>query len=294
LLLVALPLLALVQSPPAGDGPPAPALRIASRSPEHPHEIWVPAGTFRMGSTDDELLAALVACQAEPRGHQCAPALFTDERPVREVSLSGHWLDRREVTAGEYAGCVRAGRCARLPENPGAKRFARPDLPVTRVTWEDAQTYCTARGARLPTEAEFEQAMRGPRGLTYPWGEGFASHAVNHGRLAWDPTDADDGFELLAPPGAFPDGRASGGFVDLAGNAAEWVADRYVPEYDPAARVDPVQRAAAGTARVVRGGSYLSAAPFLRAASREAAEPSVRRADLGFRCARGAAADGSR
>lgn len=250
--------------------------------------ILLPASSFRMGSTPEEVTAALVDCHGEPFGHRCDPDLFNHEMPPRQIRLSAFWLDRTEVTVAAYAQCVRAGSCAPVPSNPGARRFEEPSYPRTLVTWQDAADYCAFRGARLPTEAEFERAMRGLAGRSYPWGLLYNSHASNHGRYAWHPLDATDGFSELAPVGSFPSGRTPEGLLDLAGNAREWVSDRYLPSYDERDLVDPqgpVQPTALN-ARVVRGGSYKNGGPWLRAAARNAAPPELRQPDLGFRCAR--------
>jgi formylglycine-generating enzyme len=249
--------------------------------------ILVPASQFTMGSTGDEILAALVGCQREPGGQQCEASLFSDEAPVRTITLSAYWLDRTEVTADAYARCVQIGRCRSLPLAGRAERFAKPGYPASLVTWDEAREYCAFRGARLPTEAEFERAARGPGGRRYPWGDVYNSHAANHGRLAWDPSDGSDGAVELARVGSFPSGRTPEGFLDLAGNVSEWVADRYAPEYVATDLVNPKgPLVSPSPLRVVRGGSYESAAPRLRGASREAAEEGTRRPWIGFRCAR--------
>jgi formylglycine-generating enzyme required for sulfatase activity len=159
------------------------------------------------------------------------------------------------------------------------------------VTWDDAQDFCRYRGGRLPSEAEFERAARGVERRTYPWGNLYNSRAANHGRLGWDPTDAGDGFAELSPVGSFPTGRTKDGFLDLAGNVAEWVSDRYLPAYSEATVKDPRGPSAppAGPERVVRGGHYSQAAPWLRGAARQRADPAARRPFLGFRCARSVA-----
>jgi formylglycine-generating enzyme required for sulfatase activity len=252
--------------------------------------ILVPASKFQMGSTDDELFAALVSCQREPGGQRCEAAVFADETPIHTVTLSAYWLDRTEVTVAEYDRCASMGRCRPLELGQGASRFDRPSYPASLVTWDEARTYCEVRGARLPTEAEFERAARGPGGRRFPWGDLYNSRAANHGRLAWDPTDANDGFSELSPVGAFPSGGTPDGFLDLAGNVGEWVSDRYAPRYPTEPVLDPAgpEAASATPARVVRGGSYESAAPWLRGAARSGAEPSTRRPWIGFRCARSA------
>ena len=259
------------------------------RAPASPM-IRVAAGTFVMGSTGDDVVSALLDCQREPGGDRCEPNLFANEGALHRVTLSAFWLDRMEVTVGDYARCAAAGRCRALPLGEGARRFDRDRFPASLVTWDEARAYCEFRGARLPTEAEFERAARGLVGRRFPWGDLYNAHASNHGRLAWQATDASDGFAELAPVGSFAAGRTPEGFLDLAGNVSEWVADRYAPEYDEADAVDPQGPSIANSApaRVVRGGSYRSAAPWLRGAAREPEEAGTRRPWIGFRCARSA------
>lgn len=250
--------------------------------------IKVRASTFAMGSTIPEILEAVADCAREPLGHRCKEELFSDELNRHSVTLSSYWLDRTEVTVESYARCVSLRRCRPIPFADGARRFERPRYPATLVSWEDARNYCRFRGARLPTEAEFERAARGLSGRRYPWGQLYNSRAANHGRLGLDATDDIDGFVELAPVGSFPAGRTPDGFMDLAGNAAEWVQDRYAPGYtEEAARNPQGPGAGAGTgARVVRGGHFASAAPWLRSAARQSADPTARQPNLGFRCAR--------
>jgi formylglycine-generating enzyme required for sulfatase activity len=203
------------------------------------------------------------------------------------VHLSSYWIDRFEVRVAEYERCVQVGRCGARPSSEATRRFDQPDLPVSRVTWNDAKTYCAFRGARLPTEAEFERAARGARGRRYPWGNLFNARAANYGRFGWDETDTSDGFAELAPVGSFRAGATPEGVYDLAGNVAEWVADRYSPSYEPGPVTDPTGPGiGASSSRVVRGGSYAHARFGLRGAARTSAEPSARSTMLGFRCAR--------
>jgi formylglycine-generating enzyme required for sulfatase activity len=158
------------------------------------------------------------------------------------------------------------------------------------VTFEDAERYCKFVEARLPTEAEFERAARGVEARRYPWGNLYNAYVANHGRFSLAPTDDRDGFEEAAPVGAFPQGRTPVGFLDLGGNVAEWVSDRYAIGYSEGDAIDPQGPTSppAGSERVLRGGSYTSAGPWLRGAARISAEPATRRPFIGFRCARSA------
>lgn len=251
--------------------------------------VRIAAGSIRMGSDEPEVLAALADCVREPYGHRCSPTLFSNEMPRHVVHLSSFWIDRFEVRVIDYERCVSAGRCGERPKSEATLRFDRGDFPVSRVTWHDAAAYCSFRGARLPTEAEFERAARGASGRRYPWGNLFNTWAVNGGRFGWDVTEAVDGFAELAPVGSYGAGVSAEGVFDLAGNVAEWTLDRYAPAYEAAEARDPRGPGiGSSNLRVVRGGSYSNARFRLRGASRAFAEPNERRSTLGFRCARAA------
>ena len=255
--------------------------------------IRVPASEFVMGSTTAEIIDSTVLCEREPLGATCDERSFADESLAHRVRLSGFFLDRREVTVAEYQACERVGRCQPAPFERGALRFKQPDFPITLVTWDDARAYCAFRGARLPTEAEFERAARGPAGRRFPWGQLANTRLANHGRLGIDLTDDTDGFSELSPVGSFNAGRTPDGFLDLAGNVAEWVQDRYAAQYPDGEQADPQgpDAARASSARVVRGGSYESPMAWLRGAARGAYLPTERRPSLGFRCARSQASE---
>ncbi len=260
--------------------------------------IRVPAGTSLLGSTELEVLEAASHCpyrsasaDDEEAVNACGEAWFAHELPRRRVTLDAYWIDRTEVTVAAYRRCVQLRHCRPIPFAEGARRFDQPPLPVSLVTHADAQTYCAYRGARLPTEAEFERAARGLQGTLYPWGDTFHRGAANHGRMGWDSTDNRDGFAELAPVGSYAAGRTPAGILDLAGNVAEWVSD-YFGEYPPGPQTNP--RGPAGplgggsSFRVVRGGGYRDAPPQLRAAARQIADASTRTTTVGFRCARSA------
>lgn len=252
--------------------------------------LRVVAGSFIMGSTDEEALAASAACAREPLGSEhCDEHTFANELPRHVERLGSYWLDRTEVTAADYDRCAARGVCPRRQLDSGARRFAAPTLPATFVSAHDAETYCRARGARLPHETEFERAARGTTGRRYPWGELYNARLANHGREGFDTGDASDGFAELAPVGSFPNGRTPDGFLDLAGNAAEWTRDRYSDRYGT-----PPSPGRTGE-RSVRGGHYASSAAFLRGAARRPLAAEERLPYVGFRCARsfdeGASAD---
>jgi sulfatase modifying factor 1 len=283
------------------DRPPSLAPQPAARASDGivalrasgPGSVLIPGTTFTMGSETGAVEQALEQCKREPLGTAdmpvlCNEAMFGVEMEAHEVVLSAYWIDRTEVTVAAYERCVAAGRCSVPPYWAGGERFRRPDYPVSLVSWDDADAYCRWAGGRLPTEAEWERAARGPNGRIYPWGDAYNPHLANHGAIALDQHDDTDGFEELAPVGSFPDGRTPDGIDDLAGNVAEWVADAVdepaAARYPPASEVNPVRTG--GAYRVVRGGGFRSGAPMLRGAAREFRLASTREPYIGFRCVR--------
>lgn len=249
--------------------------------------VFFSASEFRMGSTPEEMVEAVADCVREPLPTRCRAELFQDEGPVHTVRLSAFWLDRHEVSVARYERCADAQRCAPLPYYRGAARFARKELPAVLVRHRDALDFCTFAGGTLPTEAQFERAARGVSGRKFPWGNLYNPGRANHGQQAFDATDASDGYAELAPVDAFADGVTPDRVFNLAGNAEEWVLDRYAPEYGSSPQSDPTGPGADGgePERVVRGGSYRSGAVWLRGAARSFAPADARSAERGFRCA---------
>jgi formylglycine-generating enzyme required for sulfatase activity len=205
----------------------------------------------------------------------------TDETPYHGAMLSSFEIDRAEVTKLAYYLCMRAGSCT--PPAAALEPLDVVDLglyPVVGVTWAQASAYCAFLGWRLPTEAEWERAARGSDARLFPWGEGHLD--CQHANLA--------GCErpLLAAE-SLPAGASAFGALHMAGNAAEWVADWYAEDgyvVDADGAIDPVGPAT-GVAKVVRGGSFLSADVDVRASARDARAPGEASVDVGFRCARG-------
>ena len=182
------------------------------------------------------------------------------------------------MTNAAYRRCVEAGACDPSPFS-GDPALGRPDHPVVGVAWYDAERFCAWAGRRLPTEAEWEYAAKG-RDLRYwPWTGAFDASRANS-------RDAADGFEKTAPVGAFPTGASPFGVLDMAGNVAEWTADRFDPtryRTEPEA-LNPTGPTS-GRERVVRGGSWADGPHRLRVASRRGKGPTEVDDATGFRCA---------
>ncbi len=266
--------------------------RVVTVSAPAQGRVRIRRGTFVMGSDVGEVTSAIAACRAEPGGRTCdvlsakclcSEEVFADEFPAHEVTLRAFEIDRREVTVEEYDRCVEIGPCGPLPLEGGGGRFLAPELPVTMVTHQDAATFCRFVGGRLPTEAEWERAARGLRARRYPWGNVWNPFLANGGRYALDPFEDKDGFLELAPPGSFRRGATAAGLLDMAGNVEEWVADWF--DAYPDLAVENPRGPASGDERVVRGGSYVHGAAWLRNASRGHDAPGARRTFRGFRCA---------
>jgi formylglycine-generating enzyme required for sulfatase activity len=263
--------------------------------------IRLGGGTFVMGSTTTEMADALKICR-HPTANERRPEMLgpfnceeTGALDVRyegyahEVTLHPFDIDRTEVRVADYERCVAVGVCTAAGFAAGDARFDREELPVTFVRWEDADRYCRWAHGRLPTEAEWEYAARGARRRIFPWGDTYNPHLANHGALAHDVTDASDGYAMLAPVGSFPDGATPEGVLDLAGNVAEWVAD-FWGDPDPQGfgyaalpAADP-HGPPTGVFHLVRGGSFATAAAWLRGAARSS-QLLPRSAAVGFRCA---------
>jgi formylglycine-generating enzyme required for sulfatase activity len=155
-----------------------------------------------------------------------------DEHPAHTVTLKSFWLDINETTVQDYMQCVKASVCRMYRENydgPAAhvdpRRFRQPEQPISGISWDDAQSYCSFRSKRLPREAEWERAARGDDARVYPWGN-EAPNATKHGCFA-RALGGPDG--TTCPVGAFLQGAGPYGHLDLAGNVWEWMQDSYDP-----------------------------------------------------------------
>ncbi len=251
--------------------------------------VYVPGGTFEMGSTEAEIEMAISQCK-QVRG-TCTRDFRMRESPQHAVTLDGFWMDQTEVTNAQYRLCVEAGACqAPTTCDWGEPTFgdaSKTDHPVGCVGWYGAQAYCEWVGARLPTEAEWEYAARGEQGHTYPWGNTFDGTRLNYCDIncqegPWADTTVDDGYAKSAPVGSYPDGASWCGAFDLAGNAWEWVAD-WLGAYPSTAQTNPTGPAT-GSEKVMRGSSWVYDEERVRTAVRDFVVPTERDSPIGFRC----------
>jgi formylglycine-generating enzyme required for sulfatase activity len=289
------------------------------REPPFPDMVWVPGGTFRMGSDKH----------------------YPEERPSHRVSVDGFWMDRCPVTndrfarfvestghvtfaeivpnADDYPGALPemlyagslvfvkpAGPVDRRqianwwqfmrgadwqhPQGPASSLEHRADHPVVHIAFSDAAAFAKWEGKDLPTEAEWEFAARGGLdGAPYAWGDEFlpgGRHMANtwQGEFPWSNLRS-DGHEGTSPVNAFPPNGY--GLYDMIGNVIEWNNDFYDPEYYAfMPKVNP-KGPETGVYRSVRGGGWAEGrGEKLSNYYRNFSDPETRSATIGFRCAK--------
>ena len=224
--------------------------------------VPVPAGWFWMGADDGRL----------------------SNQPLHRVYLDAYNIHKTEVTNGQFAAFVE-NAAYEVEGWPAASGAEDRDRPATGVLWEDAAAYCRWAGMRLPSEAEWEKTARGTAlsgggeyGLKYPWGNEWDVSKVN---------TAESGFGETLSVGSFPGGTSPYGTLDMAGNAAEWVADyfdfRYYlnsPEYNPTGPTAVMDHG-------LRGGSFDSPSEYATTYFRDSSHSARPNNRVGFRCVGG-------
>jgi len=236
--------------------------------------LWVPAGTFTMGSPTTET------------GRQ------SDREDEHNVTLTkGFYLGKYEVTQAQYEAVMTGntnGLSATPSEWPG-----NPNRPVEKVSWDDAQVFLTRLNAAeqaagrlpagwsyvLPTESQWEYACRAGTTTAYSWGETITSSNANYN---WDGAhNTGSDFKQTRDVGQYA--ANPWGFFDMHGNVWEWTADRYQAAYPTGNPVVDPTGPASGSTRARRGGSWGDGGEPLRSARRFNGTPSYRRNSLGFR-----------
>jgi formylglycine-generating enzyme required for sulfatase activity len=234
--------------------------------------VYVPAGEFQMGADVSQDYKDEMCQKYYP---DCQSWWYENEKPVHTVYLDAFWIDKTEVTNQMYKQCVQAGACDLPDSTTNYDNNAYASHPVVNVSWFDAQNYCEWAGRRLPTEAEWEKAARGPDGLFYPWGEGISCDLANYSGCIGETT----------PVGSYPEGASPYGALDMAGNAWEWVADWYDGDYYQNSPYENPLGPSSGGVRVRRGGSWGSYVNSIRPAWRSWFSPFSSDFIIGFRCA---------
>ena len=183
--------------------------------------VEVPAGPFIMG------------CDlSNPHEDYCSYNVWHQDEPVRIVTIDAFEIDKYEVTNSEYRDCMEAGVCGAPALRHYVDNLAYDLYPISFISWWDANTFCAWEGKRLPTEAEWEKAARGPIDTRkWPWGnEEPDCHRVNS-ILYRSEHDCDLLPKGQVPVGRYPRGATPYGAYDMAGNVFEWVNDKYDVNY---------------------------------------------------------------
>lgn len=281
--------------------------------------VLIPADTFMMGSTKDEVDRAIRDCVKELEKDQpTCEGWYTRELPQHKVRMDVLYLDKHEVTnrifqqfveqtgyrtTAEKEGSALAfvegkgwqdmkGASWERPEG-GQTVFAsdRGEHPVVSVSWDDADAFCRWAGKRLPTEAEWEYATRAGTTTRYWWGNGSpGSRQVENvadetakNLVKSIMTGYNDGSVRTASVGSYE--ANPWGLHDMSGNVGEWTADWFDATYYKTSPERYPKGPSSGQYRVVRGGSWNDVPVGVRSADRGRFTPTFRYDGFGFRCA---------
>jgi serine/threonine-protein kinase len=246
--------------------------------------VLVPEGEFIMGSEE----------QPVQTGFLDAYDIEKYEQPVHTVFLDTYYIDKYEVTNAQYKLCVDVGQCLSpysqiFYDNPQYSQH-----PVVFINWKMAKLFCEWRGARLPTEAEWEKAAswdeKNEIKRIYPWGDSIDCSFANYNQNCIGET---------TKVGSYPTGASPYGALDMAGNVWEWVADAYIWNYYTTYPVDQWPPNPTGPeyisfedreedsidGRVVRGGDYENSDFRVRTTFRYRFDKDRAGEGIGFRCA---------
>jgi formylglycine-generating enzyme required for sulfatase activity len=219
--------------------------------------VLVPAGSFTMGSTQEQIDAAVALTGNEIYENQAPQTSICFKKPF--------WIGRFELTNDQFAQFN--GQAA------ADSRWSGSTQPREQIQWTEARDFCQSRNMRLPTEAEWEYAARGPDNPIYPWGNTFSGNNVVY-------TMNSDG--QTASVGSKPGGISWVGAHDMSGNVWEWVSTTYQPY--PYRVDDGREDGTENDIHVIRGGAWNSSEVNLNSAVRFFLRQYVTDFNPGFRC----------
>ena len=268
--------------------------------------VLVNAGGFTRGIDKNQIIEIEKSKQNSPKKiAKVQLAAFEDETPAKMIYLPSYFIDKFEVSNEEYTNFILATDHP-APAYWDHNKLNKPNQPVTGVNWFDANTYCLWANKRLPTEAEWEKAARGPAGLIYPWGNNLDSTKANFAKGKSGEKHITDSID------SHPEGKSYYGAYNMAGNVFEWVHDWYDPNYyKTSSDIRNPQGPSLGMVstnkilnkyeklsdkkRVIRGGSWFAPAASITTTHRFWNNPMNNSygVGLGFRCARDKAKESS-
>ena len=268
----------------SAEAPQVETPKAPERQAFEPQMVTIPAGKFLMGTTYEQAEQVLKETGDDKNWQR----YMAWEQPQHEVELSEYLIGKYPVTNREYQFFVREGGKAPRGWDDDQYPPEKGDHPVVNVSWNEAQEYCkwlgekTQKNYKLPTEAQWEKAARGPstgsgNGRIYPWGDEFDQAKANV-----DETKIGD----TSPVGQFsPQGDSPYGCADMAGNVWEWCAD-WFDENEYKKRKTTIKDPAGpekGSIRVLRGGSFYLSRHNARSANRDRNNPDFFYVGRGFR-----------
>ncbi|TDJ50506.1 MAG: hypothetical protein E2O45_02965 [Nitrospina sp.] len=238
---------------------------VSSQAGEPADMVLIRAGEFLMGSP-------------EGQGRR-------DEHPQHQVYLDAYWIDRYEVTGGDFEHYL-AEHPQQHPTITGWHgRKVRPGMehkPVIGLTWKRCRNYCLWRGKRLPTEAEWERAGGGVHHRIYPWGE----VPPDTRRAHFNRCCFIDKGDILREVGSLERGKTPEGVYEMSGNIAEWVFDWYDAHYYQTSPYKNPKGPPKGKYHVIRGGAWNSLSNYMRVSHRYGQNDGQDFYGIGCRCAK--------
>jgi formylglycine-generating enzyme required for sulfatase activity len=279
------------------------------------NKILISSGKFKMGSNEKEIEEAVMV--SREYGDNADRSWFSDEMPQHEINMDSFYIDKYEVTNGEFSKFVLAtgyrtdaekegfgyivawedktvmkqvyGADWQHPVGRNSDISGKMDYPVVQVSWNDATSYVKWAGKSLPTEAQWEKACRGTDARVYPWGNIWNDNYCNNWNLnifyLMDlMPDYFNGRGIL-PGGKITSGASPYGVMDMSGNVWEWCYDFYGKDYYKNSPSQNPQGPDEGNTRVLKGGPWYYINPaYFRTAARFEIQQNFRSSFIGFRC----------